>query len=301
MAPQSMLPHNGNHDLSLQVMHANNELSFVHELSDDELKAAVIKELQVRILAWVEDPSGNSRSLSAFARKAQVTDSTVRRIFSGTGSVPAQDNLMRALVALTGLQNTREVVEYFEGRKSPIYIYLKKNTVYGSFTASQGSGFVMEGVTAPTIPVDDDVYLAHSLIDQENGTRFMDLLQLMGSSATGAVDRLIKAGIAVLSEDGILRRGTVSPIISKNTALNMAKVLISRFTRGESDDSRVTFFSERISEEGLRDLHRVTDEYIKAVTNIVDNKKGNIPIFLFGVLDKMEFKKIPSPNGGGNE
>lgn len=277
------------------------ELDEAHEPNDDDLKVAVIKELQVRIMAWIDDPNGNSRNLSAFARKAHVTDSTVRRIFSGTGSVPAQDNLMRILTTLTGFQNTREVVGYFETRNSPISAYLKKNTVYGAFTASQGSGFVMEGITAPTIPNDDDVYLAHSLIDQDNGTRFMDLLQIMGAAATGAVDRLIKSGLAVLGDDGVLRRGTVSAIISKNTALNVARVLINRFTRGESDISRVSFYCERVSEEGLRDLHRATDEYVRAITNILDNKKGSLPVFLFGVLDKMEFKIVPNPGGGMND
>jgi hypothetical protein len=42
------------------------------EMNEDELKFAVIHELKVRIQAWVDDPSGNSRNLSAFARKAQA-------------------------------------------------------------------------------------------------------------------------------------------------------------------------------------------------------------------------------------
>jgi Fe-S-cluster formation regulator IscX/YfhJ len=36
------------------------------EMNEDELKFAVIHELKVRIQAWVDDPAGNSRNLSAF-------------------------------------------------------------------------------------------------------------------------------------------------------------------------------------------------------------------------------------------
>ena len=268
------------------------------EMNEDELKFAVIHELKVRIQAWVDDPSGNSRNLSAFARKAQVTDSTIRRIMSpGGGSIPTQDNLMRILVALTGFQNTREVVEYFKNRTSPIFTHLKMNTYFCSNPISQSVSYVMEGVSSPTIPFDDDVYLAFSLIDPVRGTSYFDLIKFMGESANSALDRLVLSGLVELNSEGnfVLTNGI--SVLTRDTALNIARVLVSRFTRSDAERSQIALTIDRVSDEGLNLLTNLRTSYVREFNKIIDTQKGNNPIFMFDVLDSMEFKK-PSKQRG---
>jgi transcriptional regulator with XRE-family HTH domain len=262
---------------------------------DKQLKIDVVRELREMISEFMRNNLDYS-TIPTFARKAQVTDSTIRRIMSpGGGSIPNQDNLMRILVALTGFQNTREVVEYFEKRKSPIYIHLKRNTYFFLNTGAPGTAHSIEGITSPRLPNDDDELLAFGYIDAKGSVSFLELLKIMGESADSAVDRLIKSGLVTLSDSGVLKLASAQPIFNRSSAMNLAKVLINRFTRGESEESKIGFISDGISENGLHSLERLWKLYINEASKIIEANKGDIPIFVYNILDKMEFKKnVPS-------
>lgn len=272
------------------------------EMNEDELKFAVIHELKVRIQAWVDDPSGNSRNLSAFARKAQVTDSTIRRIMSpGGGSIPIQTNLMRILLVLTGFSNTRDVVLYFYDRKSPIGLYLKKHTAFYSYAMDVPTGLTMEGMTSPSIPNDYNSYIAYTLVSSRGRASFLEVIQKMGDRGHLAIDRLIKGGLVRLELDGFLVLTNEIPVLTKETAINMGMTLVDAYASVESPETRQSLVINCVNEQGLAELTKLHIENFNMVSKIVNTNKGPHRVYCFSVYDTMEFKKSSLIDGGDNE
>jgi hypothetical protein len=139
--------------------------------------------------------------------------------------------------------------------------------------------------------------LAFSLIDPVRGTSYFDLIKFMGESANSALDRLVLSGLVELNSEGnfVLTNGI--SVLTRDTALNIARVLVSRFTRSDAERSQIALTIDRVSDEGLNLLTNLRTSYVREFNKIIDTQKGNNPIFMFDVLDSMEFKK-PSKQRG---
>jgi hypothetical protein len=159
----------------------------------------------------------------------------------------------------------------------------------------------MEGITSPNLPADDDALFAYSLIEANGGISYLDLLKLMGESARSAIDCLIRGGIVSLEDNGMLKLVNGGPVVKAGTALNLARVLISRFTREGDEHSKITLMIDGVTHEGIEMLNALSKEYIKTASRIIDNNKGKIPVFLFRVFDVMEFKKSSDVTRGDHE
>ncbi|HND86440.1 MAG TPA: hypothetical protein PLU50_11550, partial [Pseudobdellovibrionaceae bacterium] len=231
-------------------------------------------------------------TIPTFARKAQVIESTVRRIISHNArGLPSQANVMSILLVLTGLSNIRDVVLFFLKNKSAIGFYLKKHTVFYSYAMDVTSGLTMEGVTSPSIPKDNKVYIAYTLVSSRGRASFMEVVQKMGDSAHIAVDRLIKAGVLKMDSDGYLTLTSDVPVLTKQTGLLMGKALVDAYANAEARESNISLVINSVNEQGLVALEILQREYIIAVSRLANTHKGINRVYIFNVCDSMEFRK----------
>lgn len=248
---------------------------------------------QKKLKHWIHTylEGHESRSIATLAKKANVGQSTLRRIIQGQANNPEFETLIAILKVI--LSND-ELASFIEGLDPDLSKTMKTIYCSSSSKTSSQSNFLRA--------LEDELgYFIYELSNLDGGTTREDIVRLFGISALDTLDQLIEDKFLIETNGTIFGKKLDKANLPAKTSLKTLQHCLKRFDTSMLNKDIATFFlvNGSLSLLGLYKVKSLLDSLHLEIEQVKRVHKGNIRFYsasFMNIFDKSQYNntKVPS-------
>lgn len=244
-------------------------------------RASLVGEVKSHIEAWLS--AKQSRSVTALARAARVSESCLRRLYNDERA-PMSDNLLKILTAISGKSSLEELKGHFQSSSS-IQSFLMKN-----YSFLETATFVDN--CKPLLEKEqylDDYFsfVVYSMASNRKQINQNDITRLLGLMGEMALNSLVTNGFLKIEPDG----GIVALIKDIRPSKELIKKhlpdLTKMFFKVDHEFNGYALLSESVSTTGYGKAMDVFEKFLADMGEVIQNHPGEVPLIVSGFMDTL--------------
>ncbi|QDK44680.1 hypothetical protein DOM22_05645 [Bdellovibrio sp. ZAP7] len=241
----------------------------------------LVTEVKGQIDTWLS--AKESRSVTALARAAGVSESCVRRLCNDDRS-PLPDNMLKILMAVSQKSSIEDLKTHFESSNGiqrfllHNYSFLEKATYIDSCTP------LLEKEKSIDEYLPFVVYLMSANRTRIHKNEITRLLGLMGEMA---LDSLVSDGFLKIEADGIITALVTDVRPSKELIRKHLPDLTKMFFKLDHDFNGFALMSESVSKKGYGLAMDVYEKFLADMGEVIQNNPGEVPLIVSGFMDTL--------------
>lgn len=224
-------------------------------------------------------------SLNALAKRANVSEPTLRRITSSQSKLPPAPNIVLNLVS------------YIKKEKRLAVLLKKTEGVIGEFLRENFSQFIFENETYQydgdlnELFADKDMYLIYKLASNVVGVSKTEIRQILGEIGVIKLNKMVEQKVIISNNDDCFHSSNKNFSVDIEIAKNFLPHLV-QFFKPESVALGLNLMyslSESLNEDAIKKIKEIQKEAVKSIHEIMSNQNfhGDIPYFSLTMSDTL--------------
>lgn len=226
-----------------------------------------------------------SLSLNALAKRANVSEPTLRRLMNDTSKQTPSPNIVLNLVSYIFKEKKLSVL--LTKTDGAIGEFLRKS--YDQFIFDQESYEYHHDLNA--LFRDKDYYLIYKLAANVSGVKEVEIEKLLGELGKMKVLEMLKKKILLKDEAGHLHAANKNFSVDIEVAKDFLPEMLRFFKPQKAEEGKNLFYtlSESLNEDAIKQIKDIQREAVKNIHKIMSDEKyqGEIPYFAVTLLDTM--------------
>lgn len=244
-------------------------------------RVSLVGEVKGHIESWLS--AKQSRSVTALARAARVSESCLRRLYNDERT-PMSDNLLKVLTAISGKSSLEELKGHFQASES-IQSFLMKN-----YSFLETATYVDKCV--PLLEKEqyiDDYFsfVVYAMSSQRKQITKDEIVKLLGMMGEMALNSLVTNGFLKIESDG----GIVALIKDIRPSKELIKKhlpdLTKMFFKVDHEFNGYALLSESVSPKGYGRAMDVFEKFLADMGDVIQNHPGEVPLVVSGFMDTL--------------
>lgn len=247
-------------------------------------RAELLNEVRTQVDVWIGARA--SRSLTALAREAGVSESCVRRLYN-TNSIPQNDNLMKILMVLSEQTSIENLRKFFVSQKSVIHFLVS------NYSFLETSSYINEckPLLAEEVYIEDyHAFLVYALSCNRVGVSVDEIKNMLGFVGEMALDDLMSKGLVSLNPDNYLKPKIRDVRPSKELIKKHLPEITKMFFKLDNHFNCHVLQTETVSKKGYGLAMDAFEKFLAEVGNVIQDHPGEVPIVIGGFLDTLTLK-----------
>lgn len=244
-------------------------------------RTTLIDEVKGHIETWLS--SKQSRSVTALARTARVSESCLRRLYND-GRAPLSDNLLKILTAISGKSSLDELKGHFQASDS-IQGFLMQN-----YSFLETATFVDK--CQPLLEKEECIedyfsFVVYLMASNRKQINQKDITRLLGMMGEMALNSLVTNEFLKIEPNGDIVALIKNIRPSKELIKKHLPDLTKMFFKVEHEFNGYALLSESVSTTGYGKAMDVFEKFLADMGDIIQNYPGDVPLVVTGFMDTL--------------
>lgn len=228
-----------------------------------------------------------SLSLNALAKRANVSEPTLRRLMNDTSKQAPSPNIVLNLVS------------YIFKEKKLSVLLSKTDGAIGEFLRKSYDQFIFDQETYEyhhdlnALFRDKDYYLIYKLAANTSGIKPAEIEKMLGEIGKMKINELMKKKVLIKDEEGTLHAANKNFSVDIQVAKDFLPEMLRFFKPEKAEEGKNLFYtlSESLNDEAIQQIKNIQREAVKNIHKIMSDEQnqGEIPYFAVTLLDTMTF------------